>query len=176
MRPFIFRQLSLHSFPQLDVTSPTVSSDIEALLDEEMMTILDSIPPSSSSSSEPLLPLVRLSVDVTGFPSIPIQIYGAKYVGKIANPTSLLLLRRKRITTSAGMVGGGENEHSTDMALEMEETKGQFDVMKEYIQQSICESGGLSFLNENHLHEACMEAIAIVMIPFLSFPFLSFHL
>ena len=61
--------------------------------------------------------------------------------------------------------GGGENdEHSTGMALEMGETKGQFDVMKEYIQQSICESGGLSFLNENHLHEACMVMIAMVTI------------
>ena len=53
---------------------------------------------------------------------------------------------------------GGRKDHRDQpvgMELEMGETKSQFDEMKEYIQQSISESGGLSFLNENHLHEAC---------------------
>lgn len=147
MRPFIFRQLSLGSYGQLDASSPTISSDMEAIFDKEMAGILESV------SSEAMLPLVRLSVDITGFPSIPIQIYGAKYVGKIANPNSLLYLRRKRVITTGTSLGG-----SDEAAPEIVGGMVQFDMMTSLIERSVAETGGLQFLNERHMKEACRNS------------------
>ena len=144
MRPFFFRQLSLSSYRQLNPSSPTITSEIETLFDTEMANILGSV------SSDSTLPLVRLSVDVTGFPSIPIQIYGTKYVRKIANPNSLLNLRRKRVTNTG--VSRSEND---ECAPEIVGGKAQFDLMVSLIEHSVAEAGGLQLLNERHMREAC---------------------
>ena len=144
MRPFFFRQLSLSSYRQLDPSSPTITSEIETLFDNEMASILGSM------SSDSTFPLVRLSVDVTGFPSIPIQIYGAKYVGKIANPNSLLNLRRKRVTNL-----GASRSENEECAPEIVGGKAQFDLMVSLIEHSVAEAGGLQLLNERHMREAC---------------------
>ena len=132
MRPFFFRQLSLSSYRQLNPSSPTITSEIETLFDTEMANILGSV------SSDSTLPLVRLSVDVTGFPSIPIQIYGAKYVGKIANPNT-----------------GVSRSENDECAPEIVGGKAQFDLMVSLIEHSVAEAGGLQLLNERHMREAC---------------------
>lgn len=104
MRPLLFKQISLAANSALDPAGPTVAAEIERYLDAVMTDLLSEIPAGGK------LPLVRLSVDVTGFPSIPIQLFGAKFVGKIANPSSLLNLRRKRLT---GVSRGGEAKEET---------------------------------------------------------------
>ena len=80
MRRFVFRSIRLCSYGQLDASSPTITTDMERVLDEEMEGILREIEEGNHDTTETpaKLPLVRLVVDVTGFPSIPIQIYGAK--------------------------------------------------------------------------------------------------
>ena len=150
MRPFFFRQISLATYRQLDPTSPTITSEIETLFDNIMTDILGSL------SNDSMLPLVRLSVDVTGFPSIPIQIYGAKYVGKIANPNSLLNLRRKRVTNGSAL--RSEND---ECAPEVVGGKAQFDTMISMIENSVAEAGGLQVLNERHMREACRYDVKV---------------
>ena len=129
MRPLLFKQISLAANSALDPAGPTVAAEIERYLDAVMTDLLSEIPAGGK------LPLVRLSVDVTGFPSIPIQLFGAKFVGKIANPSSLLNLRRKRLT---GVSRGGEAKEETS-------------------ERSVADGGGLKFLNVRHMREACEE-------------------
>lgn len=42
----------------------------------------------------PLLPLIRLRVDYTGFSTINAQRFGQQFVGKVANPHDLLLFQK----------------------------------------------------------------------------------
>ena len=66
MRKLIVKNLSLSSVSQLDASSPSVREDIESYLDEQMEEIL------SSCNPEDPLPLIRVNVDITGFPLIPV--------------------------------------------------------------------------------------------------------
>lgn len=141
MRRFVFKSLSLLDYRQLDVASPTIAAEIEGVLDDVMNAILDEF------SQEKKLPLVRLSVDATGFPPIPVQLYGSKFVRKIANPSSLLHLRRKRISSFAGT---GDKEEDAGESLT---GAAQFDMMVAFIESSVRETGGLQLLNTNHLRE-----------------------
>ena len=142
MRRFAFRALSLLSYQQLDSSSPTIAAEIESVLDGVMSAILDEL------SQEKKLPLVRLSVDMTGFPAIPAQLYGAKFVGKIANPSSLLHLRRKRISSFAGKGSEGEEDMGESLT-----GAAQFDMMVAFIESFVRDNGGLQLLSTNHLRE-----------------------
>ena len=144
MRPLLFKQISLAANSALDPAGPTVAAEIERYLDAVMTDLLSEIPAGGK------LPLVRLSVDVTGFPSIPVQLFGAKFVGKIANPSSLLNLRRKRLT---GVSRGGEAKEETSEGG----GAAQFETMVRFIERSVADGGGLKFLNVRHMQEACEE-------------------
>lgn len=143
MRKFVFKSIALCNYQQLNPASPAIANDIEAVLDDEMEGILHQI------QKEAKLPLVRLAVDATGFPSIPVQIYGAKFVGSIANPNSLLLFKRKHVIGANR--GQGEEE-----AGELLSGMAQFDMMSTMIENSLKEIGGLTILNSRHMHEACL--------------------
>ena len=143
MRKFVFKSIALCNYKQLDPASPAIANDIEAVLDDEMERILHQI------QNEAKLPLVRLAVDATGFPSIPVQIYGAKFVGKIANPNTLLYWRRKHVTSASREPGEAE-------AGEIVSGMAQFDMMSTMIENSLKEMGGLTILSNRHMHEACL--------------------
>ena len=144
MRPLLFKQITLAANSALDPASPTITAEIERFLDAIMTDLLSEIPAGKK------LPLVRLSVDVTGFPSIPVQLFGAKFVGKIANPASLLNLRRKRLT---GVSRGGETTEEGSEGGNL----AQFETMVRFIERSVADDGGLKFLNVRHMREACGE-------------------
>ena len=146
MRPFIFHSLSLSDFP-LDPSSSTVSADIEKVLDSEIESLL------SNQPNKELLPLVRLSVDITGFPSISPPLFGAKYVGRIANPSSLLYPRRKRALT---LTGGGEGDEEGMGMEDSMSSSAQFSMMVGFIESFLKEKGGLKILNAMHMRETCL--------------------
>lgn len=146
MRPFIFHSLSLSDYP-LDPSSSTVSTDIEKVLDSEIESLL------SNQPNKELLPLVRLSVDITGFPSISPPLFGAKYVGRIANPSSLLYPRRKRALT---LTGGGEGDEEGMGMEDSLSSSAQFSMMVGFIESFLKEKGGLKILNTMHMRETCL--------------------
>lgn len=151
MRKLIVKNLSLCSVPQLDASSPSVHEDIESYLDEQMEEIL------SSCNPEDPIPLIRLNVDITGFPLIPVQVFGAKYLGRIANPTSVLLLKRKRIMNNVN-----ESENEVD---DESQPSGfaHFDYMSSEIEKSLKSAGGLSVLNNRHMNEACSILLFLII-------------
>lgn len=68
------------------------------------------------STAPPLLPLVRLRVDYTGFSTINTQRFGHGFVGKVANPHDIILwqkaaVRRARDAASAGAGAAGGVPH-----------------------------------------------------------------
>ena len=145
MRPFIFQSCSLSDFHNLDAASPTVAEAIEKILDQQIESILSQLPNSEK------LPLVRLSVDITGFPSISPPLFGAKYVGRIANPNSLLYPRRKRALTLGA--GGEEEGMGIDESMS---SSAQFDMMVGFIEAFLKEQGGLKILNAMHMRDTCL--------------------
>lgn len=145
MRKLVVENLCLGAFPQLDPSSPAVNSDIERVLEEKMEEILASFGP------EDPLPLVRLVVDISGFPAVPHQVFGAKFVGRIANPNSLLLMKRKRITANSG-----ETEEEASEMTDQFSGFAHFDYMAALIDRSLREQGGLKILNNQHMQEACL--------------------
>ena len=147
MRPFIFQTCSLSDFHNLDAASPTVAEAIEKTLDQQIESILSRLPNSEK------LPLVRLSVDITGFPSISPPLFGAKYVGRIANPNSLLYPRRKRALT---LGAGGEGEEEGIGIDESMSSSAQFDMMVGFIEAFLKEQGGLKILNAMHMRDTCL--------------------
>ena len=151
MRKLIVKNLSLSSIPQLDASSPSVRDDIESYLDEQMEEIL-----SSCNPDDPL-PLIRVNVDITGFPLIPVQVFGAKYIGRIANPTSVLLLKRKRIMNTV-------NESSNEIESESQPSGfAHFDFMSSEIEKSLKSAGGLNILNNRHMNEACLILLFLII-------------
>lgn len=154
MRPLVVENIVLSGYPQLDPASPSITSDIEVVLEERMEEILSAFTDSTR------LPLVRLIVDVSGFPAIPVQVFGAKYVGRIANPNSLLLLKRKRILANASEPG---EEETTDQFTGF----AHFDFMTSLIDKSLKEMGGLKILNQRHMQEArtISELYLILSVP-----------
>lgn len=142
MRKLIVDSVCLASYRELDPSSSSIINDIERVLDKIMEDIL-----SSFSKDDPL-PLVRINVDISGFPAIPTQVFGAKYVGRIANPSSLLLLKRKRISKNS------MNEDEMD-SYDISSGVAPFELLTSQIEKSLKEMGNMEFLNNRHLQEAC---------------------
>ena len=147
MRPFVFKSISLSDFPDLDASSPTVAEAIEKKLDAEVEAILAQLPKQTQ------YPLVRLSVDITGFQSISPQLFGAKYVKRVANPSSLLYTRRNRVLT----LGSGKAEEEEGLASDDSMSlSAQFELMTGFIESFLKENGGLKILNTKHMHDTCL--------------------
>lgn len=90
VRPFVWDQVVLKNQESLDPDEP---EGINTFLEHKVNSMIaqahrDNPTPAGSS---PLLPLVRLRVDYTGFTTINSQRFGQKFVGKVANPHDILL-------------------------------------------------------------------------------------
>ena len=82
---------------------------------------------------------------------------GAKYIGRIANPTSVLLLKRKRIMNTS-------NESSNEIESESQPSGfAHFDFMSSEIEKSLKSAGGLNILNNRHMNEACSILLFLII-------------
>lgn len=144
MRPLVVETVCLSAYSQLDPSSPSVAADIENVLEEKMETIL-----TQFTEQDPL-PLVRLIVDISGFPAVHHQVFGAKFVGRIANPSSLLLMKRKRVTANP------DDAEASEETADAFSGFAHFDYMTALIEKSLKEMGGLKILNTQHMREARM--------------------
>ena len=66
---------------------------------------------AAGQADAPLLPLVRLRVDYTGFSTINAQRFGQQFVGKVANPHDLLLFQKQ--ATRKPKAGFSHNQRLT---------------------------------------------------------------
>lgn len=125
VRPCIIHDLSLQDHAHLDPEDPKVDQKITQVLEEILHTqminarekqktlLQDAIEAGnyvSHKKSKPLRfqmvhgeqPLIRLRVEHSGFTTLNNQRFGAKFVGKVANPTDILLFQRAKKQRGGG--------------------------------------------------------------------------
>ncbi len=95
VRPFYLEEITLTN--EIDADQRNVRAAVETFLSEKVEDIIDQNSKKYVGDEAPVLPLIRLKIDHTDFQHVSLQNqrFGAKFVDRVANPTSLLLFRRK---------------------------------------------------------------------------------
>ncbi|KAJ0953687.1 putative mre11, DNA-binding, metallo-dependent phosphatase, mre11, DNA-binding domain superfamily [Helianthus annuus] len=91
VRPFEYKEVVLKDEPDID---PNDQNSILEHLDNEVNSLIEKCSRRDARKSEPMLPLIRLKVDYSGFMTINPQRFGQKYVGKVANPQDILIFSK----------------------------------------------------------------------------------
>nr|CCA22579.1 doublestrand break repair protein putative [Albugo laibachii Nc14] len=102
VRPFRIGEIILSEERDLDPNNPDVMQHIQVTLEDrvsELITQAQEIAISNNADHKHKEVLVRLRVEHSGFPVLHNQRFGAKFVGKVANPNDILLFFRRRATT-----------------------------------------------------------------------------
>ncbi|KAF0897708.1 hypothetical protein E2562_000424 [Oryza meyeriana var. granulata] len=140
IRPFEYAEVSLKD--QLGVEP----NNEEALYEHFDKIVSNLIDKTATSGSDHKLPLVRVKVDYSGFSTIIPQRFGQKYVGKVANPSDILLLSRS---------AQSHREH-TDGSEEL----GLNDLDQQTIEALIAESNlEMQILGKNDLNSALHDFV-----------------
>lgn len=130
VRPFVFQNLALKDHPQLAerpedqdavqrflhdaVTAAIAQANAQPLAQAQgaQGATAGGAAGPSAAPGEPqgaMLPLVRLRVDHSGgFPTVPLQRFGAPFQGRVANPWDLLQFHK----AAQRRTGGGKKEHA----------------------------------------------------------------
>jgi len=114
VRPFLLKEVAL--IDHLDPMSSDLHEEIEKFLSETVQEMLhkheEEMEDEEDEKRKNMLPLVRLKVDHTDFNRLAVQTqrFGAQFLGKLANPSSVLIFRRKL----AASVGKGKKKKQSD--------------------------------------------------------------
>ncbi|MEW5311761.1 MAG: hypothetical protein WDW38_003448 [Sanguina aurantia] len=97
VRPFMYSRAALRDVtPSLPDEDPeAVQAYLEGQVDELIQQALQEFPPVPGTP--PLLPVIRLRVNYTGYSTINAQRFGQKYVGKVANPHDVLDMHKEAV-------------------------------------------------------------------------------
>ncbi|OQU79987.1 hypothetical protein SORBI_3007G061500 [Sorghum bicolor] len=93
VRPFEYAEVVLED--QVDV-DPGDEATICEHLHKVVNNLIEKSREGAPTGSKPMLPLVRIKVNYTGYSMINSKQFGQHYVGKVANPQDILLLTRSR--------------------------------------------------------------------------------
>nr|GEW64949.1 double-strand break repair protein MRE11 [Tanacetum cinerariifolium] len=91
VRPFEYKEVVLKDEQDID---PNDQNSILEHLDNVVNSLIEKCNRTDSRNSKPMLPLVRVKVDYSGFMTINPQRFGQKYVGKVANPQDILIFSK----------------------------------------------------------------------------------
>jgi double-strand break repair protein MRE11 len=87
-------------------------------------------------NGKPWIPLIRLKVDHTGWPTINLQKFGAQFVSMVANPAELLQFYKKKIVANTiGSGQGNDDELASDDEGYGEDSNAQYVSPVEHIQR-----------------------------------------
>lgn len=101
VRPFVFESVSLASAPGMIGDDPDA---VTAWLEARVLAAATRAVRGAGPSAPPL-PLVRLRVDYSGFSTINTQRFGHRFLGKVANPTDLILWQKSSARRGAAPRG-----------------------------------------------------------------------
>lgn len=109
IRPFVYDELILKDFPDLNSNDPKIEDKIREKLNVKVNSMIrearaeiiqeDQDEMTHFKVLNPEKVLVRLRVEYDGFPAINHQRFGSQYVNAVANPSEILLLAKKRKET-----------------------------------------------------------------------------
>ena len=104
-RPYAFKSVALAEGDLMNIEEDGKGQDDEAIENFLMITVNGMIKEAMQNAASGVknlaqlnqLPLIRLRVDLTGgFQSINVQKFGQKFVGKVANPSDMLLFHKSK--------------------------------------------------------------------------------
>ncbi|KAK8809559.1 hypothetical protein WA158_000502 [Blastocystis sp. Blastoise] len=104
------------------------------------------------------LPLIRLMVNFDPYIPISVQIYGAKYTGKVANPSTLVSICRHKERESHNSRGTNTSSEET-ISKPFIEDEATYNTMSSLVNKYIQTYGGLSILSSSKLDKAMSEYI-----------------
>jgi double-strand break repair protein MRE11 len=97
VRPFIIDSIDLTQ----TAINPVDTKQVVATLEKKVNEMITEASAKRTPQNANLLPLIRLRVDYSGgFEGISPQRFGQAFVGKVANPSEILLLTRSRVVRS----------------------------------------------------------------------------
>jgi len=151
VRPFVMGDVAL-SAEELDPTDTAQITDFLAKRVEDLLQQASEDWPKLNPAM-PTLPLVRLRVDLAGdFPAISSQRFGQRFVGKVANPTDILLFQKKRkVNENKKISDVGNIDPNVTKTLK---TDDQNTATVEVLIQNFLANGNLNILPENEFNIA----------------------
>lgn len=156
VRPFVMDDIRLadHLDP-LDCPMDEVEELLAEKVEEMIQTVDAPGPDASEEEKNMKLPMIRLRVDYTNFDKIHAPRFGQQFVGRVANPEDVLLLKRQA-SRKAGGVGTGQDEENKEdldwlLASDVDATPPIHDLVRGILKES---GNGLSILSCTQLSEA----------------------
>lgn len=113
VRPFKIGEVILAEERGLDPNHPDVAQHIQTVLEARVTELIgqaQEIALKNNAKNKHKEVLVRLRVEHSGFPVLHNQRFGARFVGKVANPNDILLFFRRRAGTMNKKEGSTRRE------------------------------------------------------------------
>ena len=178
VRTFVMTEISLREHrSNLDPSDPKIDEKLNKLLEEEVQLIVMSARDKAKEQlsaaraagndaadatnttlkyklQNPDEVLVRLRVDHVGYATINNQRFGAKFIGKVANPTDILLFHRKKDPKLASVV---KKQGLKPMAPAELERANMEDLVRDQLVAAT--DGKLNIYGEQDLSEALEEFV-----------------
>lgn len=187
IRPFLFRDISLQVAEDLKSHDPNIEEKIKFFLSKvvnEMIreaedlvndVISNRVPHLQYHVKDPKQILIRMRVDPGSLPTINQQRFGSQFVGKVANPSEIIMFSRRKQSNRA-VKGTSERMTDDDMIVADDEVDlgpiGDIHKIKveELVVQSL-DSGNrnLSIMPETELGSVSLSLIAIYLFSNLAF-------
>ncbi|KAG1655635.1 hypothetical protein FOA52_008873 [Chlamydomonas sp. UWO 241] len=153
VRPFAFESVVLKEAAEVKVEEP---DSVSTFLEEKVVSLIDRLateqPPMEGCP--PMLPLVRLRVDYTGFSTINAQRFGQKFVNRVANPQDLLVWHKAPVR-KARPDGSSRGVDESDEMLRPEQLDQQR--IEDLVAANLHDS--LRFLHEDDLAAALHDFV-----------------
>jgi len=176
VRPFVFESTEMKSLPDHhggEASSSSVDHVTEYLVEKVEELILRASFQQANEGQEKYLPLVHLRVEHNGGISFPNpHRISAMFVGRVANPTEILLIKRKHqrnLRHQSSKNGSSENSEEGRLRLlpadlEEDEEEGSVerkigDMIGLYIRNELLTQGDLRVHDQEELNHALSEFV-----------------
>lgn len=113
------KEISLVDTPQLDHRNPDIENILIKYLQQQVQDLLKSSEIMNNSNSNKL-PLVRLTVNQNDFPSIRNIRFAQLFLKLVANPSSILKFRKKRVNKVTSDITGTSGHGPTSQGQSLE--------------------------------------------------------
>lgn len=113
------KEISLVDTPQLDHRNPDIENILIKYLQQQVQDLLKSSEIMNKSNSNKL-PLVRLTVNQNDFPSIRNIRFAQLFLKLVANPSSILKFRKKRVNKVTSDITGRSGHGPTSQGQSLE--------------------------------------------------------
>lgn len=157
VRPFLYEDISLAN-SGIDPTGHKVEEKVNKYLQTKVSEMIDNarsfiksgdnVDDRNFTIKEPMKVLIRLRVDYEGFPLINPQRFGAQFVGKVANPSEILLLTKKK---KEGIKGSNDYDPFQQLFASGSEEEINSVKIEDLINKTLNENANLGLLREKDM-------------------------